>query len=120
MRACASLIPLLLALSYRPFLVVAAHTPVFLTAYLMLGLQLAASYLEDPFGHYFSDLPLDLVRSVIGCKGWLVFLRVVLRFIIRSDDARDDGGLVWSRFVSVSFRYGFGFVPALFDVMEYV
>lgn len=37
--------------------------PVFLTSYLMLGLQLAAKYLEDPFGYDLSDLELDQVRN---------------------------------------------------------
>lgn len=35
---------------------------VLVTSFLMLGLQLAASDLEDPFGYDLSDLELDLVR----------------------------------------------------------
>ena len=38
------------------------QSAVLLTAYLMLGLQIAADYLEDPFGHDQTDLELDLVR----------------------------------------------------------
>lgn len=40
------------------------NSAVVLTAYLMLGLQIAADYLEDPFGHDQTDLELDLVRFV--------------------------------------------------------
>lgn len=36
---------------------------VFVTSYLMLGLQLAAKYLEDPFGYDLVDLDLDEVRG---------------------------------------------------------
>lgn len=44
-----------------------------LTSYLMLGLQLAATHLEDPFGYDLSDLDLDLVR-----RGFLLLTPVVL------------------------------------------
>lgn len=37
-------------------------TAVFVTSYLMLGLQLAAKDLENPFGYDLSDLDLDAVR----------------------------------------------------------
>ena len=41
-----------------------ASTAVVLTSYLMLGLQFAASDLEDPFGYDLSDLELDLVSHL--------------------------------------------------------
>lgn len=44
--------------------------PVFFTSYLMLGLQLAAKYLEDPFGYDLSDLALDEVRN----GAWLLYV----------------------------------------------
>lgn len=43
---------------------------VFFTSYLMLGLQLAARYLEDPFGYDLSDLELDLV-NIVNSKTFL-------------------------------------------------
>ena len=47
------------------------RTTVLLTSYLMLGLQLAATHLEDPFGYDLSDLELDLVWNGMGREGWL-------------------------------------------------
>eukprot|EP00752_Nemacystus_decipiens_P011975 g10615.t1 len=41
---------------------------VLLTAYLMLGLQIAADYLEDPFGHDLTDLQLDLYVENIAAQ----------------------------------------------------
>lgn len=43
---------------------------VLLTSYLMLGLQIAADHLEDPFGHDQADLALDLVCVIFRECHW--------------------------------------------------